>query len=219
MWRGVRWGGEKAALDKLLAGVKKIEPTIKITNAAQDRSEIAQMELPGRIARGTPPDSWQQLPGLPLVPFVSANQLEAIDSIAAAQNWTGLFPEAVLNASRVGGKLYSVPLNIERGNTLFYNVKMFGDNGGNPPDGTIEDFFRAADELVAKGVTKPLAVSDKGGWTVGAALFDAILLAQAGPEFTKTYLTGGKMADTPEMRAALTSLAKMLDYSNDNRTT
>src|SRR5262245_58788277 len=88
-------GSEKDSLTKLLDEVRKVDPTIQITNAAQDRSEIAQMELPGRIARGTPPDSWQQLPGLPMVPFIDANQLESVDSIAAANNWDAVFPKAV----------------------------------------------------------------------------------------------------------------------------
>src|SRR4030095_15952828 len=78
-------GSEKDALDKLLAEVIKVDPGLKITNGTQ--RELAHLELPGRIARGFPPDSWQQLPGLPLIPFIDANQVAPIDSIAAAQNW------------------------------------------------------------------------------------------------------------------------------------
>src|SRR5262249_25558590 len=85
------------------------------------------------------------------------------------------------------------------------------------PTGTIEDFFAKADALKAAGVAAPLAVSDKGGWTVGAAMFDAILLAQAGATWTYSYLTGRAVADAPQMRAALATTLKTMSYANDDR--
>jgi glucose/mannose transport system substrate-binding protein len=209
-------GSEKDAMDRLLAEVEKVEPEIMITNAAQGVQ--SQLGLSDRIARGTPPDSWQQLPGLPLIPFIDANQVASLDSIAATQNWEAVFPPPVLDSGRRNGHLYVAPLNIERGNTLFYNKALFAEKGIEAPTGTIEDFFVKADALKAAGVEAPLAVSDKGGWTVGAAVFDTILLAQAGADWAFSYLTGRQLADSPQMRAALDTTLRMMSYANADRT-
>jgi glucose/mannose transport system substrate-binding protein len=211
-------GSERDALDRLLSEVIKIDPELMITNATQEGNVLAGVPLPERVAHGSPPDSWQQLPGLPLIPLIDANQIAPIDSIAAAQNWEAVFPNPVLDSGRRNGHLYVAPLNIERGNTLFYNKALFADKGIEAPTGTIEDFFAKADALKAAGVTAPLAVSDKGGWTVGAALFDSILLAQAGATWTYSYLTGGEVADAPQMRAALDTTLRMMSYANGDRT-
>ena len=40
------------------------------------------------------------------------------------------------------GEIYSVPANIHRGNVLFYNKKVFADNGLTPPT-TWDEFFTA----------------------------------------------------------------------------
>src|SRR5258705_1624537 len=49
-------GSEKLALDALFGELQKRYPGISIVNAATGRTEVAQMELPRRIASGMPPD-------------------------------------------------------------------------------------------------------------------------------------------------------------------
>jgi glucose/mannose transport system substrate-binding protein len=48
-------------------------------------------------------------------------------------------------------------------------------------------------------------------------LFEAILIAQAGPDFYQGYLGGQMTADTPEIRAALTTLGAWMDDTNADR--
>jgi len=210
-------GSEKAALDALLAKVSEAQPGIQITNAAQDRSDIAQKELPDHIRAGNPPDSFQVVGGAPLKEWIRQGALEPIDSLAAAQNWNSgtAFPPGVLDSVSKDGKIYAAPLNLERGNTLFYNKAMVTAAGF--ADGpTFENFFMVADAIKAQGKTA-LSVSAAGGWTITAALFDSILPAQAGPDFQKQYFLGQSTGDAQQMRDALTTLGTMMDYANADR--
>ncbi len=85
------------------------------------------------------------------------------------------------------GNIYSVPVNIHRGNVIFYNKKIFDDNGLKAPT-TFDEFFKVADALKAKGIT-PLALGDKEPWTA-TMLFENVLLGEFGPDNYKKLWTG-----------------------------
>src|SRR5262249_7284611 len=85
------------------------------------------------------------------------------------------------------------------------------------PPKTVPELIQSAEILRAKGI-EPLSVSASGGWTIALMLFDIILPAEAGADFQQAYLAGDRAADSLEIRTALTDLAKLLDYANDDRT-
>ena len=48
-------------------------------------------------------------------------------------NIKGSFPQQLLDMVSYNGEIYSVPSNVHRGNVLFYNKKVFTDNGLTAP--------------------------------------------------------------------------------------
>jgi glucose/mannose transport system substrate-binding protein len=72
--------------------------------------------------------------------------------------------------------------------------------------------------LKAAGVT-PFSVSDKGGWTMASHVFESVLVAQAGAQFYRDYLSGKKQADDAAITAALTTTGQMLDMANTDAPT
>ena len=208
-------GSERDALDALFDVVKRDHPKIAITNAAQDRSDVAQQELVQRMAAGNPPDSFQVVSGSDLVSWINKGALEPLDTIEGASDWASVIPAPVLASVSKDGSLYGVPLDIERDNTLFYNKQIFAQQQLAPPL-AIDQVLPLARALKAKGIT-PLSVSASAGWTIASLLFEAVLVAQAGPDYYEAYLGGAKTADTPEVRAALATIASLMDYANVDR--
>jgi glucose/mannose transport system substrate-binding protein len=204
---------ESNALEALFRVVESRDPGVAITNAAQDRSDVAQQELVTQMAKGNPPDSFQVVSGSDLDSWVTKGALEPLDSLAAAQGWTSVIPAPVLQSVSSNGSLYGVPLDIERDNTLFFNKSVFAAQGVTPPAG-LGDILTVAEALRTGGMTYPLAVSANAGWTIAAHLFEAVLVAQSGPDFYQAYLTGKKAPDAPEIRDALSTVYANLDRTS-----
>jgi glucose/mannose transport system substrate-binding protein len=167
-------GVEKIALDNLFDAMRANVPGVEITNAAQDRSEIARAELPMRMANGNPPDSFQAIGGADLGEWVKRGSLEPLDSIAAEQGWSTAFPQGVLESVTHDGHIYGVPLNLERDNTLFFNKDVLTAAGIDVNDpsqlpSSPDRFFAVADKIKAATPTVvPLSVSASGGWTIAS---------------------------------------------------
>lgn len=210
-------GSEKAALDKLIAEFLKENPGIKasdVTNAAQQDSQHARDLLATRMTKSQPPDSFQVISGADILSWVDKGALEPIDSIAASENWASAFPQEVRDSVSKDGVQYGVPLDIERDNTLFYNAKLLSDNKLGPTDiASIDGMLSAAAKLKAAGVT-PFSMPGSAGWAMASVVFESVFVAQAGPDFYQSYLTGGATANDSKVSAALDTVAKMLDFSD-----
>ena len=124
------------------------------------------------MTAGTPPDTFQSNGGANLLQWVVINGSDAnsvmdpLDSYYASEGWhfapemTEITSPTILTSTRS-------PSTSSEKNALFYNVKLFTDNGIAPPTGnmTWPEFYATCDKLVAKGIT-PLAIGLGGGsWT------------------------------------------------------
>ena len=150
---------------------------------------------------GAPPDSFQIHMGHELTDtWVVTGKMEPLDDIYTQMGWDSAFPKGVLDIVSYEGKPYSVPVNIHRANVLWYNKKVFADNGLKPPE-TFDDFFAVADVLKARGIT-PLAFADQEGFesvqtfettaigVLGAEGYNGLWTGQTawtGPEMTRTH--------------------------------
>jgi len=107
-------------------------------------------------------------------------------SAAEAGNWKDVLPEVILKAITRDGHIYAVPVNIHGQNWFWYNTKVFEDAGLEPPE-NFDELVALGPKLKDSGVI-PLA---QGGqpWQE-RLLFNAILLAQAGPDVYKAVLSG-----------------------------
>src|SRR5207248_10695108 len=123
-----------------------------------------------------------------------------VPSIYTDMGIMNAFPKQLLDKVSVGSDIYSVPANIHRGNELFYNKKVFSDNGITPPT-TWDEFFTAADKLKAKGISA-LAVGGKDTWSI-TMLFEDILIARGGANKFNDLMAGKADWTDPNVVASL----------------
>src|SRR5262249_19874146 len=104
--------------------------------------------------------------------------------------------------------------NIHRSNMLWYNKKVFDQNGLTPPK-TLDDFYKVAEALKAKNIT-PLAVGGKDKFET-PHLFESVLLATYGADDYPKLFKDTKMWADPRTAQAIQTLNKMLGYANSDR--
>jgi glucose/mannose transport system substrate-binding protein len=207
-------GGEADGLNAMFDLYKQQNPGVEIVNAtvAGGAGSNAKAVLATRMQANDPPDSFQVHAGHELIDsWVKAGKMEPITFIFKDSGYLDKYPKGVIDVISKDGEIWSVPVNIHRSNVLWYNKKVFDDNGLKPPT-TWDEFFTVADQLKAKGVT-PLALGDKDIWAA-THLFESMLLAATGPEKDRGLWTGQTNWSGPEVTQALNTFAKALDYVN-----
>ncbi|MBE3554973.1 MAG: carbohydrate ABC transporter substrate-binding protein [Thermicanus sp.] len=212
-WTGA---GEEAGLLALIDLFKQKHPDIDVINAAVagGAGTNAKAVLASRMQGNDPPGTFQVHGGAELNEgWVAAGKMEPLNDLFQAEGWMDKFPKDLINLVSKEGNIYSVPVNIHRGNVLWYNKKIFDENGLKPP-ATFEEFFQVADALKAKGIT-PLALGDKEPWTA-THLFEDVLLGTLGPEKYRQLWTGELKFNSPEVKQALETFKKILTYVNED---
>src|SRR5215204_5236599 len=112
-----------------------------------------------------PPETFQVHGGPELLDgYVKPGLMEPVTKVYDDLNMRSAYPEQLLAMVSDGGEIYAVPANIHRGNVVFYNKKVFTDNGITAPT-TWEEFLSASEKIKAAGVA-PLAVGGKDTWAV-----------------------------------------------------
>jgi glucose/mannose transport system substrate-binding protein len=214
--------GEFDALDAVLKKFAANNPQTSVINASVATNSKAQEALTGRMVNGNPPDAFQTNAGWNLRKWVAYNgrddaesKLEPIDFIAQQNKLTSVVPASVLDTVSYNGKIYGVPLGVHRYNRLFFNMKLFADNGLMPPT-TLAEFYFVAEAFKAKGIL-PLAVGSKDGHAVKTHTFDGLIVTKGSVQFRESYLTGHENPADQRIVDMLTEYAHMLDYSNADR--
>jgi glucose/mannose transport system substrate-binding protein len=212
-WTGA---GEEDGLKALLALFKEKYPDIPVENAAVagGAGTNAKAVLASRMQGNDPPATFQVHGGAELnAGWVAAGKMQPLNDLYEKEGWMDKFPQSLIDMVSKDGNIYSVPVNIHRGNVLWYNKKVFADNGVTPPT-NFEEFFKAADALKAKGVT-PLALGDKEPWTA-TMLFENVLLGTLGADGYKQLWTGELAFDDAKVKSAVETYKKMLGYINED---
>jgi glucose/mannose transport system substrate-binding protein len=174
--------------------------------------------LQTRLQGNQPPDSWQTHVGRELIDrYVVPGYCEPITDLYESEGWADVMPEGLVNQATWESEQYSVPVNVHRGNTLWYNKEVLADNGIEVGDTmSVEEFFAAADTLKAAGVTA-LAFSNQEGFQ-GSQMYESTLLGVAGPEAYDALFRGEMTWDDPSAREAADVYARLLDYVNEDFT-
>lgn len=215
-------GGEQDAFQALLAEHRRRVPDARVTNAAVEFADKAREQLGIRLSTGNPPDLFQANSGTDLFRWVETNGLddsasvvEPLSDLADALDWNEAFDPDVLDSLTFEGKLYGVPANVHRINTLYYRKDLFEEFGLEVPtslDGLIElcERIMADDEIQASapgGRMSCLGLGNKWNWTFALMTFEMIFPAIAGPDFYESYFLG---RETALPRAILQTLATSL---------
>lgn len=212
-WTGA---GEEDGLKALIKLFQEKYPDIEVENAAVagGAGTNAKAVLASRMQGNDPPSTFQVHGGAELNEgWVAAGKMEPLNDLYEKEGWMDKFPKALIDMVSKDGNIYSVPVNIHRGNVLWYNKKIFADNGLQPPK-TFDEFFQVADQLKAKGIT-PLALGDKEPWTA-THLFETVLLGTLGTENYKKLWTGELSFNDPQVKQAVETFKKMLGYINED---
>src|SRR5437588_10807814 len=182
--------GEKDGLAQLFNIYKQKYPNVTIVNqaVAGGAGSNAKAVLATRMQGGQPPDSFPVHPGQELIStWVKASKMEPITSIWNAAGWDSVVPKERKDIVSSNGDIWSVPVNVHRGNALWYNKKLLDSKSVTPPQSG-DDMTSALSQLKAKGIATPLALASKGGnWQVQMLLANNIRAA-GGADFDKHVL-------------------------------
>jgi len=208
--------GEVEALNALYDLYKQQNPGVEIINAALAGGTGAggnmKAVLQTRMLAGQPPDSFQVHLGHELIDsHVKAGRMEPIDDIYASLGLNDVFPKGLLDNSSYDGHQWSVPVNIHRSNILWYNTKIFNDNGLTPP-ATWDDYFAIAEKLKAKGIVMAALGESSPGET--GHYFETVLQSVLGADAYKGLWTGATAWTDSRITDALNIMKRILDYAN-----
>jgi glucose/mannose transport system substrate-binding protein len=212
--------GEATALQTLFDAFTAQYPDVEIVNSAVagGAGVNAQAVLQTRLQGNEPPDSWQTHVGRELVDrYVVPGYCEPITELFESEGWADVMPQGLVEQATWESEQYSVPVNVHRGNTLWYNKQILADNGVEVGDTiSVDEFISACDTLKAAGVTA-LAFSNQEGFQ-GSQMFESTLLGVAGPDTYNALFRGELAWDDEGARQAADTYAKFLEYVNQDFT-
>ncbi|MED4123302.1 ABC transporter substrate-binding protein [Halalkalibacterium halodurans] len=212
-WTGA---GEEDGLLALIELFEEKHPEIEVDNAAVagGAGTNAKAVLTSRMQGNDPPGTFQVHGGAELNDsWVAAGQMDPLNDLFEAEGWADKFPEELIELVSKDGNIYSVPVNIHRGNVLWYNTEIFEEHGLEVPT-TFEEFFDVADALQEAGVT-PLALGDREPWAA-THLFETVLLGTLGADDYNKLWSGEVGMDDPRVEEAAEIFIRMLDYVNED---
>ncbi len=146
-------GGEADALEAIIALHEERMPDAQVINASAAYADKAREQLQRRMEAGAPPDLFQANIGADLFKWVLLNgkddadaRVEDLTVIAEERGWLEAFAPEVLEAASFDGKLYGLPINVHRINSLFYRKDLFEAHELDPP-GTIDELLALCDTI------------------------------------------------------------------------
>ncbi|WP_245631751.1 ABC transporter substrate-binding protein [Alicyclobacillus ferrooxydans] len=212
-WTGV---ASSKALQQFINQYEKQYPGVKVVNAAVagGAGSNAKAVLSSRMEAGKPPGTFQVHAGNgSLLSWVQAGDMTPLNSLYKQMGWNTKFPQSLLNLVTFNGKIYAVPVDMQRDNVLWYNKKVFAKYNLTPPT-TFNQFFTDAQVLKSHGIT-PLALANHGNWET-TILWSDVLLGTVG--YTKyDQLMSGKVGwNDPGVTQATNTFLKMMQYTNSD---
>ncbi len=209
------WVGEEGpALDALIELFQSRYSQVRVINAAvtSGSGRNARAVLKTRMQDGNPPDSFQVHAGQELIgTWVRAERMEDLTTLFQSQGWMKAFPPDLIKLIGTDEGIWSVPINIQRSNLLWYvpaNLKKWGVT----PPASWKDFFKIAPKLRAQGI-KPLALATNG--TVNH-LWESVALAVLGPDQWNELWQGNLDWTNEAMISVWQVLGGILEYTNGN---
>jgi xylobiose transport system substrate-binding protein len=98
-----------------------------------------------------------------ILDYVNRGQLiDLSPQLAADQAWKNSFLPSVLDAGKINGKFYGIPLRGMQPLLLFYNKTMFAEDGLKPP-ATFNDLLGLVDHFRSKNI-QPIALGASDQW-------------------------------------------------------
>ena len=202
-------GGESAAVKELADAYTKAGGTwVDEAVAGADNARAATIN---RIAGGNPPTAAQFNTSKQYHDVIAEGQLNDIDAVAAKEGWDKWMPKPIVDAIKIKGHYYAVPVNIHNPAWFWYSKEALKKAGVTSEPKSMDEFFAALDKLKAAGLV-PLALGGQA-WQEWITFY-SVLLYVGGPD---AYLKFFKDHDAASvngegMRKTLTALKKLHGY-------
>src|SRR5260370_41537347 len=158
-------GGEADGLAEMFKIYRKNYSGVNIVNAAVagGAGTNAKAVLATRMQGGKPPDSFQVHAGQELIStWVKADKMEPITSIWNSEGWDSVMPKDLKSIVSKGSDIWSVPVNVHRGNALWVNLAKAGSAMTPGTGNTLDNFLSALGKAKEAGIQAPLALGSKG---------------------------------------------------------
>lgn len=134
--------------------------TVEVTAIAGDSY---QQKIRTIMGSGQRPDMFYNWSGATISDYVDAGLLLNLDEmISAHPEIAAGFQPSILDAGKIGGKQYAIPMNGTGPVLIFYNKKIFDEAGLQPPE-TWDDVETLIDEFKGRDIT-PFALAGSQAW-------------------------------------------------------
>jgi glucose/mannose transport system substrate-binding protein len=202
-------GGESAAV-KELANAYKAAGGTWVDNAVAG-GEAARASAINRIVGGNPSTAAQFNTSQQFHDIIDQGLLNNVDDVAQKNNWDKMLPAPVLNAIKVKGHYYAVPVNIHMPAWFWYSKAAFAKAGIKDEPKTVDQLFADLDKLKAAGLV-PLALGGQP-WQEKIT-FDAVLANVGGSDlYLKIYRDRDEKAvNSPAFKNVLATFKRLHNY-------
>jgi ABC-type glycerol-3-phosphate transport system substrate-binding protein len=200
--------GINAIFDKMFDSFEAKYPYITVENS--HHGDYVKVLNTAFAAETTPSLVWAWANPLTFYDYVNQGLIKDLEQEYETYGWRKFFPDAMYEAVLgPDGKPYGVP-DFINGMVVAYNKDIFDQYGLSEPQ-TWDEWLTVLNTLQENGVTPiGLGLSD-GNWQA-KRLFEIILNAEAGTEWTEALYAGEHPWDSPEVVAALEKLEAMGPY-------
>ena len=192
--------------DSLEPWAKTNNIKIKFTPAGDAFATLVR----SRVAGNNPPDiALFPQPGL-LKDLQKQGKLQPLDDVLDMPKVQSSIVPGFLDAAKVDGKHYGVPVSMNIKSLVFYNKPAFTAAGYTVP-ATIDELMTLADKIKASGKAPWCIGLESGpatGWP-GTDWIEELVLKQAGPEVYDKWVSGEVKFSDPPVKAAFDTWAKI----------
>jgi glucose/mannose transport system substrate-binding protein len=202
-------GGESAAVKELANAYTQAGGTW--VDAAIAGGEQARAAAVNRMIGGTPPTAAQFNTSKQFLDLIDQGMLNNVDVVARKNDWDKILPTPILNAIKIKGHFYAVPVDIHMPAWFWYSRPAFAKAGIQAEPKTPDELFADLDKLKAAGIV-PLAFGGQP-WQEKITFY-AWLAHVGGPDmYMKLYRDkDAAMVASPQFKALLTSFKRLHDY-------
>jgi glucose/mannose transport system substrate-binding protein len=205
-------GSEKRGFDALIDAFSVQNPGIQVIDASvRGTGADARNALNARLDGENPPDSFQAVAGAGLADYLARGQLQDLTDFYAEHELESVYRDSFLDLLRSDGKIYSVPVDIQRANVLWSNSGVLERAGVDPATGrtTIDYWITDLQMVRDSGVDYPLALGE--GWTQ-VQLFESVLIADLGPVVYKDLWKNIDAWQGDGLLRAIDHYGRLLDF-------
>lgn len=163
-----------------------------------------------RVLGGNPPAAMLFNTGAQFVELQQNGLLRDLSDVAAADDWLGIMPTALLTASTIDGHVWALPISGNGANWFWFNRKLLDQLGAVEPTNW-DETFALLDKAKAAGII-PFAAAGEPRWE--RLMFNAILLGEGGREtyLDVIYNRNPDAVRSPAFRKAVETFERLRGY-------